>query len=108
MPVVHFVPQKQYQPPAGTYAAPIYKTSVRAGVLSTTGTSLFVIAVGLCCYASAVLFCLFLFCALIFFCLCVYEIGQSTNFIIAVDLPTDRTADYWVLKGTALLCQLND
>eukprot|EP00698_Gefionella_okellyi_P007651 TRINITY_DN186_c0_g4_i1.p1 TRINITY_DN186_c0_g4~~TRINITY_DN186_c0_g4_i1.p1 ORF type:complete len:3955 (+),score=1074.62 TRINITY_DN186_c0_g4_i1:43-11907(+) len=70
MPVVHFIPKRHYTAPPRTYAAPVYKTSVRAGVLSTT--------------------------------------GQSTNFVIAVQLPTEKPSDYWVLKGTALLCQLND
>lgn len=34
--------------------------------------------------------------------------GQSTNFILAVDLQTEDLPDSWTLKGTALLCQLND
>ena len=69
-PVVHFNPTKDYKTPPGQYSAPIYKTSKRAGTLSTT--------------------------------------GMSTNFIVAVDMPTTRDPSYFVLKGAALLCQLND
>jgi len=35
MPVIHFVPTKDYKPNPAEYSAPMYKTSVRAGVLST-------------------------------------------------------------------------
>eukprot|EP00826_Nyctotherus_ovalis_P013948 TRINITY_DN13839_c0_g7_i1.p2 TRINITY_DN13839_c0_g7~~TRINITY_DN13839_c0_g7_i1.p2 ORF type:complete len:235 (-),score=51.11 TRINITY_DN13839_c0_g7_i1:46-750(-) len=69
-PTLHFVPKADHTQPEGTYACPVYKTSVRAGVLSTT--------------------------------------GQSTNFVVCVDLPTSKGQDYWTLKGTAMLCQLND
>ena len=69
-PVVHFNPTKDYKTPVGHYSAPIYKTSKRAGTLSTT--------------------------------------GMSTNFIVAVDMPTTQDPAYFVLKGAALLCQLND
>lgn len=34
--------------------------------------------------------------------------GQSTNYIIAVDLPTKVKAETWVRRGAAMLCQLND
>ena len=34
--------------------------------------------------------------------------GHSTNFIIAIDCPSSRKPNYWVLKGAAFLCQLND
>ena len=39
MPVVWFIPTEDYKPAAEDYQAPLYKTSVRAGVLSTTGQS---------------------------------------------------------------------
>ncbi len=66
MPVILFKPIENYTQNQEDYQCPIYKTSVRAGVLSTT--------------------------------------GQSTNYILAVDLPTRETPSYWTLKGAALLC----
>lgn len=38
LPVVHFEPQRNYVPEPDLYHAPLYKTSARAGTLSTTGT----------------------------------------------------------------------
>ncbi|KAL4470156.1 hypothetical protein ABPG72_009081 [Tetrahymena utriculariae] len=71
MPTIHFNPLENYTQPEDNYSCPVYKTSDRVGVLSTT--------------------------------------GQSTNFIIAVSLNTKHEApEFWTLRGTALLCQLND
>lgn len=39
LPVIHFQPIKDYVEPAGQYSCPMYKTSQRAGILSTTGQS---------------------------------------------------------------------
>ncbi|XP_076584320.1 dynein axonemal heavy chain 6 [Chaetodon auriga] len=39
LPVVHFEPQRNYVPEPDLYHAPLYKTSARAGTLSTTGHS---------------------------------------------------------------------
>lgn len=39
LPVVHFEPQRNYMPEPDLYHAPLYKTSARAGTLSTTGTN---------------------------------------------------------------------
>jgi len=39
VPCIHLIPVQHYRPPEGQYSCPLYKTNVRAGVLSTTGHS---------------------------------------------------------------------
>lgn len=66
---MHFLPSTNSDCPPNCYETPVYKTSLRAGELSTT--------------------------------------GMSTNFIVAVHLPSARPADEWVLRGIACLTQLD-
>eukprot|EP01112_Ceratiomyxa_fruticulosa_P002953 TRINITY_DN13363_c0_g1_i1.p1 TRINITY_DN13363_c0_g1~~TRINITY_DN13363_c0_g1_i1.p1 ORF type:complete len:596 (+),score=111.46 TRINITY_DN13363_c0_g1_i1:288-2075(+) len=68
-PVIHLLPKEKSSVSPYDYQCPIYKTSARAGTLSTT--------------------------------------GHSTNYIITAQLRTDKDPNYWVLRGIALLCQLD-
>lgn len=49
-----------------------------------------------------VLWCMDLFQINIFFA------GHSTNYVVAVYLPSNFSQDYWIAKGAALLCQLSE
>jgi dynein heavy chain len=60
---------EQYNP-TDIYNCPLYKTSIRAGVLSTT--------------------------------------GHSTNFVVALPVPSGMAQDFWIRKGCAMLCMLDD
>jgi dynein heavy chain len=35
------------------------------------------------------------------------SLGASSNFIMAVEVPNDKNATYWTLKGAACICSLD-
>jgi len=69
-PVINFIPWRNKVVNLEKYFCPLYKTSVRAGTLSTT--------------------------------------GHSTNFVLFLEVETAEHSNYWILRGAAMLCMLND
>ncbi|KAL7754356.1 hypothetical protein RI367_000337 [Sorochytrium milnesiophthora] len=71
IPIMWFEPVKTANiNTVGTYRCPLYKTSARRGILSTT--------------------------------------GHSTNFVVAIRLPTDKEEKHWIMRGCAALLGLDD
>ncbi|OMJ81675.1 hypothetical protein SteCoe_17784 [Stentor coeruleus] len=72
-PLILFVPSEKgsNEPePEDYYSMPVYKTSERAGIVSTS--------------------------------------GQTSNFVVSIDVPTNKKPSMWVMRGAAFLCQLSD
>ena len=73
MPQIHLIPMRASEiKKKHTYECPVYKTSRRAGTLSTT--------------------------------------GHSTNFVLDLQLmmQAHHSQKHWIIRGVALLTQLND
>lgn len=34
--------------------------------------------------------------------------GHSSNFVMSIDLPSDRPQDFWIRRGVAMILTLND
>jgi dynein heavy chain len=70
MPTVHFLPTRDHESAKENYLCPVYKTTVRAGALSTTGI--------------------------------------STNYVVAIELPTKEKPSHWIFEGVACVLNMND
>ncbi|KPA85080.1 putative dynein heavy chain [Leptomonas pyrrhocoris] len=69
LPPVHFLPEPYHVKPEDYHAVPLYRTTVRAGVISS--------------------------------------LGASSNYVLSIEVPSADGSDYWLLKGAACVCALN-
>ncbi|KAF5218447.1 dynein heavy chain [Trypanosoma cruzi] len=68
LPVVHFLPEPHHKMGPGWHCVPLYRTVVRAGVISS--------------------------------------LGASSNYVLSIEVPTEKESDYWQLMGAACVCAL--
>ncbi|CBH18135.1 dynein heavy chain, putative [Trypanosoma brucei gambiense DAL972] len=68
LPVVHFLPEPHHRTGEGWQRIPLYRTVIRAGVISS--------------------------------------LGASSNYVLSIEVPTDKETDYWQLMGAACVCAL--
>jgi dynein heavy chain, axonemal len=69
LPPVHFLPEPNHVKPTNYHAVPLYRTTIRAGVISS--------------------------------------LGASSNYVLSIEVPSANGSDYWLLKGAACVCVLN-
>ncbi|CAM39839.2 putative dynein heavy chain [Leishmania braziliensis MHOM/BR/75/M2904] len=69
LPPVHFLPEPSHVKPADFHAVPLYRTTIRAGVISS--------------------------------------LGASSNYVLSIEVPSADGSNYWLLKGSACACALN-
>ncbi|CCW68554.1 unnamed protein product [Phytomonas sp. Hart1] len=70
LPVIHFLPEPYHNKPDDYHAVSLYRTTVRAGVMSS--------------------------------------LGASSNYVLSIEFPSNKSSDYWLLKGAACVCALNN
>ncbi|CCW60171.1 unnamed protein product [Phytomonas sp. EM1] len=70
LPALHFLPEPFHEKPNESHAVPLYRTTVRAGMMSS--------------------------------------LGASSNYVLSIEFPSDKSSDYWLLKGAACVCALNN
>ncbi|CAD2218709.1 dynein heavy chain [Angomonas deanei] len=68
LPVLHFLPEANHKKPSNAHAVPLYRTTIRSGVISS--------------------------------------LGASSNYVLSIEIPTEETSDFWLLRGAACVCAL--